>query len=167
MKYDFVAIPDEEVPKAANPLFQHLVTTYASETNKTVSTWRAVADADALLRRAGTATDLDVLAAGASHLSPPDPSADVAPPGRSTRPGNLGPVRSSTAILVRTASGGNSLISNPGRSNSRQTICCFGRWSLPCSSRPLTNKLWDRLSLCDRYMTRSLWRAVLLRSANR
>jgi len=34
MKYEFVAIPDEEVAKAANPLFQHVVTTYASETNK-------------------------------------------------------------------------------------------------------------------------------------
>ncbi len=42
MQYEYVAIPDEEVPKAANPLFQHLVTTYASETNKTVSMWRAV-----------------------------------------------------------------------------------------------------------------------------
>jgi uncharacterized damage-inducible protein DinB len=42
MQYDFVAIPDEEVPQAANRLFQHLVTTYASETNKTVSMWRAV-----------------------------------------------------------------------------------------------------------------------------
>ena len=37
MKYDFVAISDEEVPQAANYLFHHVVTTYASETNKTVS----------------------------------------------------------------------------------------------------------------------------------
>ncbi len=42
MNYDFVAIPDGEVPKAADPLFQHVVTTYASETNKTASMWRAV-----------------------------------------------------------------------------------------------------------------------------
>jgi hypothetical protein len=42
MKYDFVAIPDEQVPQAADPLFQHVVSTYASETNKTVSMWRAV-----------------------------------------------------------------------------------------------------------------------------
>ena len=42
MKYDFIAIPDEEVPQAANRLFQHLVTSYASETNKTVSMWKAV-----------------------------------------------------------------------------------------------------------------------------
>ncbi len=44
MTYDFVAIPDEDVPKAANPLFEHVVTTYASETNKTASMWRAVPD---------------------------------------------------------------------------------------------------------------------------
>jgi uncharacterized damage-inducible protein DinB len=41
MHYDFIAIPDKDVPQAAR-LFQHLVTTYASETNKTVSMWRAV-----------------------------------------------------------------------------------------------------------------------------
>jgi uncharacterized damage-inducible protein DinB len=39
-----VAIPDQDVPVATEPIFQHLVTTYASETNKTVSVWRAVAD---------------------------------------------------------------------------------------------------------------------------
>lgn len=41
MHYDFTAIPDDEVPQASR-LFQHLVTTYASETNKTVSMWRAI-----------------------------------------------------------------------------------------------------------------------------
>jgi uncharacterized damage-inducible protein DinB len=44
MLYKLVAIPDEQVPQAADPLFQHLVTTYASETNKTASMWRAVPD---------------------------------------------------------------------------------------------------------------------------
>jgi uncharacterized damage-inducible protein DinB len=44
MRYEFVAIPDEDVPVAADLSFQHLVTTYASETNKTVSMWRAVPD---------------------------------------------------------------------------------------------------------------------------
>jgi hypothetical protein len=42
MHYEYVAIPDGQVPQAADPLFQHLVTTYASETNKTASVWRAV-----------------------------------------------------------------------------------------------------------------------------
>ena len=44
MRYEFVAIPDAEVPAACDPLFQHLVVTYASETNKTASVWRAVPD---------------------------------------------------------------------------------------------------------------------------
>jgi hypothetical protein len=42
MRYAFVAIPDEEVPAAADPTLHHLVVTYASETNKTVGIWRAV-----------------------------------------------------------------------------------------------------------------------------
>ena len=42
MKYDSIVIPDEEVPPAANPILQHLVATYASETNKTASMWQAV-----------------------------------------------------------------------------------------------------------------------------
>ena len=44
MKYEFVAISDVEVPQAIDPFFQHVVTTYASETNKTASVWRAVPD---------------------------------------------------------------------------------------------------------------------------
>jgi hypothetical protein len=44
MRYDFIAIPDAEIPKAVEPVFQHVVTTYASEANKTVSMWRAVPD---------------------------------------------------------------------------------------------------------------------------
>jgi uncharacterized damage-inducible protein DinB len=44
MRYDYTAIPDAEVPRAVEPAFQHVVTTYASETNKTVSVWRAVPD---------------------------------------------------------------------------------------------------------------------------
>ncbi|VTT97003.1 Putative uncharacterized protein OS=Candidatus Kuenenia stuttgartiensis GN=kustc0361 PE=4 SV=1: DinB [Gemmataceae bacterium] len=44
MNYDFIAIPDAEVPVAPEPAFRHAVTTYASEANKTVSVWRAVPD---------------------------------------------------------------------------------------------------------------------------
>jgi uncharacterized damage-inducible protein DinB len=44
MHYEFIAIPDAEVPKAVEPVFQHIVITYASETNKTASVWRAVPD---------------------------------------------------------------------------------------------------------------------------
>ena len=44
MQYDYTAIPDADVPAAVDRTFQHVVTTYASETNKTVSMWRAVPD---------------------------------------------------------------------------------------------------------------------------
>ncbi|MDE3137746.1 MAG: hypothetical protein KGL59_14300 [Acidobacteriota bacterium] len=40
MTYSYVAIPDAEVPRAARPLFQHMLDTYASETNKVISLWR-------------------------------------------------------------------------------------------------------------------------------
>ena len=42
MRYDWTAIPDSEVPTADDPLFQHVVATYASETNKTASMWKAI-----------------------------------------------------------------------------------------------------------------------------
>ncbi len=45
MHYDFVAIPDAEVPASVEPAFAHALVTYASETNKTASVWRAVPDA--------------------------------------------------------------------------------------------------------------------------
>ena len=44
MNYEFVAIPDSEVPRAASPVFQHLLDTYASETNKVISVWREFTD---------------------------------------------------------------------------------------------------------------------------
>jgi uncharacterized damage-inducible protein DinB len=44
MHYDFIAIADADVPQAADPVFQHLLTTYSSEANKTVSVWRAASD---------------------------------------------------------------------------------------------------------------------------
>jgi uncharacterized damage-inducible protein DinB len=43
MHYDYVAIADTEIP-AAEPAFQHLLATYMSESNKTASVWKAVAD---------------------------------------------------------------------------------------------------------------------------
>jgi hypothetical protein len=44
MHYNFIAIPDADVPQAIEPTFQHVVQTYASEGNKTVSVWQAVQD---------------------------------------------------------------------------------------------------------------------------
>ncbi len=43
MRYGHVAIQDSEVPQAGDAVFQHLLDTYASETNKVISTWRAFA----------------------------------------------------------------------------------------------------------------------------
>src|SRR5262249_45462194 len=44
MHYEYTAIPDADVPQAVDPTFQHVLTTYASETNETASVWRAVPD---------------------------------------------------------------------------------------------------------------------------
>ena len=39
MTYSYSAIPDSAVPRASAPVFQHLLDTYASETNKVASVW--------------------------------------------------------------------------------------------------------------------------------
>ena len=39
MTYSYSAIPDSAIPRASQPVLQHLLDTYASETNKVVSTW--------------------------------------------------------------------------------------------------------------------------------
>ena len=44
MLYEWIAIPDAEVPAAVDPAYQHVVTSYASETNKTAGMWRAIPD---------------------------------------------------------------------------------------------------------------------------
>lgn len=46
MPYAWSAIAEAEIPRASNPLFQHLVETYASESNKVASTWKSFGDAD-------------------------------------------------------------------------------------------------------------------------
>src|ERR1700750_3415602 len=46
MNYPYTAIPDSAIPQAVNPLYQHLLDTYVSETNKVVSTWRSFSDRD-------------------------------------------------------------------------------------------------------------------------
>ncbi len=44
MHYDYIAIPDADVPQAVDAAFQHILQTYTSETNKTASVWKAVPD---------------------------------------------------------------------------------------------------------------------------
>ncbi|MCU1333653.1 MAG: DinB family protein, partial [Candidatus Angelobacter sp.] len=46
MQYEYTAIPEAQVPCAADPVFQHLLDTYASETNKVVSLWRQFSKED-------------------------------------------------------------------------------------------------------------------------
>jgi uncharacterized damage-inducible protein DinB len=46
MHYDWTAVPDSAVPRAENPVFQHLLDTYVSETNKVASVWRVLQDTD-------------------------------------------------------------------------------------------------------------------------
>jgi uncharacterized damage-inducible protein DinB len=46
LKYDGVHIPNQQVPPAAATVFQHVVDTYASETNKTASVWKMFTTAD-------------------------------------------------------------------------------------------------------------------------
>jgi uncharacterized damage-inducible protein DinB len=60
--YDYIAIPPAEVPRATDPLFQHLLDTYASETDKVVSVWRCFDSADFSFRpHPKSSTVLDVM----------------------------------------------------------------------------------------------------------
>jgi uncharacterized damage-inducible protein DinB len=45
-QYRESAVPDSQVPIASSPWLQHVLDTYASETNKVVSVWRSFDDAD-------------------------------------------------------------------------------------------------------------------------
>lgn len=40
MQYEYTAISTQDVPQASNPVFQHLLDTYASETSKVITMWR-------------------------------------------------------------------------------------------------------------------------------
>ena len=46
MNYAYVAIPEEQIPRTHNELFQHLLDTYVSESNKVIGVWREFDDAD-------------------------------------------------------------------------------------------------------------------------
>jgi uncharacterized damage-inducible protein DinB len=46
MKYEDIAIKDDEVPNASSRIFQHVVKTYASEVNKLNSVWHEFAEGD-------------------------------------------------------------------------------------------------------------------------
>jgi len=46
MRYSWTAVPDNEIPHTSVPAFQHLLDTYASETNKVASVWKEFQNAD-------------------------------------------------------------------------------------------------------------------------
>ena len=46
MRYEFTAISDAQIPRARDPIFQHIIDTYASETNKVISVWNDFVDGD-------------------------------------------------------------------------------------------------------------------------
>lgn len=50
MHYTHVAIPEEEIPQAVSPVFQHLLDTYVSEVNKVASVWLEFASSDLTFR---------------------------------------------------------------------------------------------------------------------
>lgn len=50
LSYAHIAIPDAEIPIAVEPLLQHALVTYASETNKVASVWAEFRDDDLSFR---------------------------------------------------------------------------------------------------------------------
>jgi uncharacterized damage-inducible protein DinB len=61
MTYAYTAIADSEIPRASDPIFQYLLNTYASETNKVISVWREFSATEMTFRphpRASTVEDI-------------------------------------------------------------------------------------------------------------
>ena len=46
MNYSHISIRDSEIPRASAPIFQHLLDTYASESNKVISVWECFSAAE-------------------------------------------------------------------------------------------------------------------------
>ena len=90
MKYDYTAIPDSEVPQTQAPGLQFLLDTYASESNKVVSTWNEFSENDLDFRPHPKSTSVrDIMKHQllserrffAEFLGVPEPSAtEVLPP---------------------------------------------------------------------------------------
>jgi len=61
LSYAHIAIPDQEIPIGVEPLLQHALDTYASESNKVASVWSEFRDADLAFRphpRASTVEEI-------------------------------------------------------------------------------------------------------------
>lgn len=46
MQYAYIAILDSTIPRAESAIFQHILNTYASETNKVISVWKVFSRED-------------------------------------------------------------------------------------------------------------------------
>jgi uncharacterized damage-inducible protein DinB len=93
MTYANVAITDHEIPQAAFPFAQHMLDTYASETNKVSAVWASFRDEDLSFRpHTRSATVLEVLRHQllserrffAEFLGAPEPAADAVLPATPT-----------------------------------------------------------------------------------
>jgi uncharacterized damage-inducible protein DinB len=90
MTYPVTAIPESAIPRAADRTYQHLLDTYASETNKVASLWSIFSPADLEYRphrRSSTVREIlqhELLSArrffGEFLGAPEPPSGDVLPP---------------------------------------------------------------------------------------
>ncbi len=62
MMYKHPAIPESKIPCASSPVFQHMLNTYASETNKTVAIWREFSAEDLAYRpHARSSTVIEIM----------------------------------------------------------------------------------------------------------
>lgn len=50
MQYTSKAIPEAAIPRASDPIFQHLLDTYASETNKVIAIWESFSKLEMIFR---------------------------------------------------------------------------------------------------------------------
>lgn len=91
--YAHVAIPDADIPAAVDPVFQHALDTYVSETNKVASVWLEFSDGDLGFRpqeRASSVADIlkhQLLSERrffAEFLGVPEPPADQVLPAELT-----------------------------------------------------------------------------------
>ncbi len=62
MQYEYTGIPAADVPRATNPIFQHMLDTYASETSKVITVWRQFSPAEMGFKSAErSASVLDIM----------------------------------------------------------------------------------------------------------
>jgi uncharacterized damage-inducible protein DinB len=89
MQYPDVAIPDGEIPRATFPFAQHMLDTYASESNKVASVWGRFEDADLPYRPHPKSSSIAAILKHqllserrffGEFLGTPEPPADEVPP---------------------------------------------------------------------------------------